>query len=105
MHFEEIAVVNHGVDYIFYVIWQIRLRGDNCVECCVGTVWRVGAGLSRGIVKIVGWNEAEQLTQHGQALGIIVSEQMRDTRSFIVRNRAAKLFSGDDLVHDGSNYI
>src|SRR5207248_10733862 len=66
---------------------------------------RVGAGFSRRIVEIIGWNKAEQFAQHGKAFRIVVRKEVCDAGSFIVRGGTAKLLLGDVLVHDGFNYV
>ena len=105
LHFEEIAVVDHGVDHILHVIRQIRLRGHDAVERGVGSVDWVSARLARRVVQVVGRHEAQQLAHHRQTLGVIVGEKVRHARGFVVGHRSAELLFGDFLVRHRFNYI
>ncbi len=77
LHFEEVGVVDYGVDHIFHVIGKIRLCGDNLVQRGIGAVDWIGAGFARGVVKIIRGHKAQQLAHHRQALGVIMREKVR----------------------------
>ena len=103
--FEECPVVHYAVDYVLDVVRKIRLRRDDAIERGVGAVNGIGTRFARRVVEIVRREEAEQLAQHGEAFGIVVGEKVRHARSFVVRDRPAKLLFGDVFVHDGLDHV
>ena len=107
LHFEEISVIDDGVDHIFDVIGQIRLRRHDLVERRVGAINGIGAGLARRIVEIIRGHKTQQFSHHREALGVIVSQKVRHSRSLVVRHRSPQLlfrnfFVGDRLDHVGT---
>ena len=65
------------MNYVFDVVGLVRLFGDNLVERCVGAIGRIGAGFPWRLVEIVRRDETQQLTHHGEALGVIMCEKVR----------------------------
>src|SRR5439155_19427917 len=105
LHLEEVDIIQDSTDYIFLVIWQIRLSRHNRIQLLIGAIDRIAASLPRSIIQIVRWNEAEQLTHHRQTLGVILSHEMCHAGSLVVRVSAAKLILSDLLVRDRLNHI
>ena len=105
LHFEEVAVIHHGMDHVFHFVRQVRLVGHNPVESRVGTVGGVGTGLAWRIIQVIRRNEAEQLAHGCKALGIITDHKMCDPRSLVVGHGAAELVFGDFFVRDRLNYV
>ena len=97
---EEIAVVDDRVNDVLHVVGHVRLVGNYRVELLVDAVDRIGAGLARRVVEIVGRNETQQLAHHGEALGVVAAQEVGDAGGFVVGVRAAELVFGDLFVGD-----
>ena len=78
--FEEIAVIHHAMNHVFDIVGQIRFRRNNGIELMIGAIDRIGAGTPRRVVSIVLREEAQQLADHLEALGIVASDEMRRRR-------------------------
>src|SRR6266478_8214118 len=99
--FEEVGVVNDGVNGVLDVVGLLRIVGDERIERIVAAIDGVGGGAARRVIDVVGRKKAEQLANHGQAVGVIGSDEMRDAAGGVVGHGAAELLLGDFLVGDG----
>ena len=99
--FEEVAVVDDGVDGVFDVVGLLRIVGNQGVERFIAAIGRIGSGAARRIFEIVGGKKTHQLANHRQAIGIIAGDEMSDAAFFVVGHGAAELLLGDFLMRDG----
>src|SRR6266436_6379090 len=99
--FEEVGVVNDGVNGVLDVVGFLRVVGYERIERIVAAVSGIRGGAARRVVDVVGRKKAEQLANHGQAVGVIGSDEMRDAAGGVVGHGAAELLLGDFLVRDG----
>ena len=101
LDFEEVAVVDHACDHLFHIVRLVRCRGHNRVELCIGAINRIAACSPRNIVEIVRRDEANQLANHRQAFGVIMSHEVSYAGDLIMRRGPAELFLGDLFVRNG----
>src|SRR6266851_3952204 len=99
--FEEIGVVDDGVNGVLDVVGFLRIGGDEGVERLIAAIGGVGCGAARRVVDIVRRKKAQQLANHSQAIGIIGSDEVRNAGGGVVGHGAAKLLLGDFFVRDG----
>src|SRR5260370_36554893 len=99
--FEEVRVVHDGLNGVLDVVGLLRIVGYERIERIGGAIDGVGGGAARRVVDVVGRKKAEQLANHGQAVGVIGSDEMRDAAGGVVGHGAAELLLGDFLVGDG----
>ena len=59
VHLEKIGVVNDVVDYIFHVIGEIGLIGNNLIQRQISPIDGVSTGLARRVLEIIGGKKAE----------------------------------------------
>src|SRR6266478_85398 len=103
--FEEVRVVDDGVNGVLDVVGLLRIIGDEGVERFIAAVGGIGSGAARRIVYIVGRKKAEQLANHCEAVGVVGSDEVRDAAGGVVSHGAAEFFLGDFLVGDGLNDV
>ncbi len=72
LDFQELAVVHNAVDDILHVIRHIGIVGDDGVQAVLQTVDGVFGRLVRGFLHIVGRDVADELTQHSDALFLVL---------------------------------
>ncbi len=105
LHFEEVAVIDDAGDDVLDVVGLRRIGGNDGVERCVFAIDGIVGGAARRRVKIVRGQKAEELAQHGEALLIVMREEVRDAGDLVVGGGAAQLFLGDLFVRDGADDI
>ena len=105
LHLEEVAVVDDARDDILDVVGLRRIGGHDGVERCVFPIGRVVGGAARRRIEIVRGQKAEQLAQHGQALLIVVCQEVSNTGNLVMRGRAAQLFLRDFFVRHGADHV
>src|SRR6266481_2145963 len=93
--FEEVGVIDNGMDGILDVVRLLRIVGDTGIERIVAAVDRIGGRAARRIVDIVGRKKTKQLANHGQAIGVIGSDEVRDAGGGIVGHGAAEFLLGN----------
>src|SRR5712664_4832483 len=99
--FEEIGVVDDGVNGVLDVVGFLRIVGDKRVKRFVAAVGGIGRGAARRVVDIVGRKKTEQLANHGQAVGVIGRDEVRNAAGGVVGHGAAELLLGDFFVRHG----
>jgi hypothetical protein len=98
--FEKFGVIGEGVDYVFDVIGLLRIFGNERVQRGHDAIPRIAGGFSRRVVQIIGRQVAEKLADHGQTLGIVAGDKMRDAAGGVVRHGAAQFLLGDFFMGD-----
>ena len=101
VHFEEVAVVNDGLNDILHVVGLLRVGGNKRVERFIAASCRIRRGAARRVFHVVRRKKTHQLADHGKAIGIVTGNKMRDAALLVVRHRAAQLLLGDFLMSDG----
>src|SRR5216683_7716981 len=99
--FEEVGVVNDGVNGVLDVVGLLRIVGYERIERIVAAIDGVGGGAARRVIDVVGRKKAEQLANHGQAVGVIGRDEMRDAAGGVVGHGAAEFLLGYFFVGDG----
>src|SRR5258708_35520178 len=98
---EEVCVVQGGVNRVVDVVGFLRIMGDKSIERFVAAIGGIGGGAARRVVDIVGGKKAQQLANHGQAVGIVWCDEVRNAAGGIVGHGAAEFLLGDFFVGDG----
>ncbi len=105
VNLEEIIVIHDGMNRVFDVVGLLRVRRNKRVESFVAARGQIGSGASRRILeivlKIVRGQKTHQLTNHGQAIGVVARDEVSDTAFFVVGRRAAEFLLGHFFVRDG----
>src|ERR1700738_2861162 len=102
---EEIRVVHDGVNGVFDVVRLLRIVGDERVERIIAAIYGIGGGAARWVVDIIRRKKAEKFANHGQAVGVVGSDEMGHAAGGVVGHGAAELLLGDFLVGDGLDYV
>src|SRR5258707_274608 len=96
--FEEVGVVDDGMNGVLNVVGLLRIIGDERVERFVAAIGGIGGGVARRIIDIVGRKKAQQLANHSQTISVIGSDEVGDTARGVVGHRPTQLLLGDFLV-------
>src|SRR6266852_5462482 len=99
--FEEVGVVDDGVNGVLAVVGFLRIVGDEGVERLIAAIGGIGGGAARRVVDIVGRKKTQQLANHSQAIGVIGRDEVRNAGGGVVGHGAAELLLGDFFVGDG----
>ena len=95
------------VDDVLDVVGLLRIFGnERSSSDSSRRSGEIAGGAPRGgIVEIVGRQEAEQLADHGQAIGVVAGNEMRDAAVVVVGHGAAQFLLGDFFVRDGLDHV
>src|ERR1700682_3463060 len=99
--FEEVRVIHGGVNRVLDVVGLLRVVGNERVEGFIAAIAWVGGGAARRVIDIVRRKKAEQLANHGEAVGIVRRDEVRDAAGGVVSHAATVLLLGDFLVGGG----
>src|SRR4029077_14562393 len=99
--FEEVGVIYDRVNGVFDVVGLLRIVGDERIEYIVAAIDGVGGGAARRVIDVVGRKKTEQLANHGQAVGVVGSDEVRDAAGGGVGHGAAEFLLGDFFVGHG----
>jgi len=76
VHFQKFIVVNNRVDYVFYVVWFVRIIRNYTVERVFQTVDRIVASCHRSIFQIVLWHIAQHFSNQKDTFFFVLSHKM-----------------------------
>src|SRR5215472_14440649 len=103
--FKEIAIVHNRMNRALDVVGFLRLGWHERVKRLIAARWWIRGDAAGRILEIVRWQKTHQLANHGEAIGVIACDKMRDAALLIVRHRPAKFLLRDLLVRDGLNDV
>src|SRR6266851_7757008 len=99
--FQEVGIVDDGMNGVLDVVGLLRIVWDERVEGFVAAIGRVGGGAARRVFDVIRGKKAEQLANHGEAVGVIGRDEVRDATGGIVSHGAAEFLLGDFFVGNG----
>src|SRR5258707_14277237 len=99
--FEEVRVVHDGLNGVLDVVGLLRIVGYERIERIVAAIDGVGGGAARRGVGVVGRKKAEQLANHGEAVGVLGGGAMRDAAGGGLGHGGGELLLGEFLVGGG----
>src|SRR6266404_9171609 len=99
--FKEVRVVHDRVNRVFDVVGLLRIVGDQRVERFIATVNGIRGGAARRVVDVIGGKKAEQFADHGQAVGVVRGDEVRDPAGGVVGHGATEFLLGDFFMRDG----
>ena len=101
VHLEELTLVDDGANQIAHVVGLVGLLRHQVVKRRVLAIDRVPRPAARGVVKVVGGQEAEQGADQRKTRLVVRHDEMRHTALRVMGHCAAELLLGHHLVGDG----
>ena len=109
LHFEEVPLVHHPLNDLLDVVGQVGFVRHDAVQFRVSAVRRIGGGSPGRVLEVVGRQEAEQLADQREALGVVAGDEVSHAADSVVGRWTAQFLFGHLLVchradHLGSGY-
>ena len=105
MHFEELAVVDDGVDDVFHVVGLVGVLGDDGVEVVLQTVDGVFGGHHGSLLEVVAGDVAHQLADELDGAFLGLADEVGHAALGGMHHGAAELVDGDVLAGDGLHHL
>ncbi len=94
------------MNHVLHVVGQVRFGGhDACRVRDRRGRWDRSTARRGGVVAIVLRQEAQQLADHAQAVGVVGRDEVPHAADGVVGHRAAQLFLGHVFVGDGLDHV
>ena len=102
---EELALVHHPPDHVLHVVGCPRRVGDDRVEGLVAPVRIVTGCIGGRVLQVVRGQERQQVTDLGQAVGLVVGDEAGDAGTAGVRVGTSQLLEGDVLARHRADHV
>ena len=105
MHFEELAVVDDGVDDIFHIVSLVGILGNDAVQAILQTVDGVAGRYEGGLLEVVAGDISNQLSDELQGALLGLTHEVGHAALGGMHHGAAELVDGDILARDGLDHL